>query len=87
MLRIVGQHLANLLFKEHYHLVEAVGEGVVGADVEAARKVVEGHGAYTGDEDTLDRRIGSRLDCIEKRTQVTRSAILPQNLMAMRALI
>ena len=59
LLRIIGQHLAHFLLCESYHLVEAEGKGVVGADVESAREVIEGHGTYSCDEDSLDRRIGA----------------------------
>ena len=54
---IIGEHLAHLLLGEAHHFVEAVGKGVVCADVEAAGQVVECHRADTCHEDTLDRGI------------------------------
>ena len=67
---VVGQHLAHFLFGEAYHLVEAVGEGIVSADVESARKVVKRHGTYACDENTFDGWVSARLYGVEECAQI-----------------
>ena len=53
VLGIVCQHFAHFLFGEAYHLVESVGKGIIGADVESTREVVKRHWDHTCDENTL----------------------------------
>ena len=55
LLLIIRQHLAHFLLGESYHLVEAEGKGVVGADIESACEIIEDHRAYSCDKDTLNR--------------------------------
>ena len=66
--RVVGQHLTYLLFGESHHLVESVGKGVVGTDIEAAGEVVEGHRTHACHEDALYGRIGTGFDRVEEGT-------------------
>ena len=70
MLAIVCQHLAHLLLCKAHHLVEAVGQRIVRADVESACEVIEGYWTYTCDEYTLDGRVCSCLYGVEECAQV-----------------
>ena len=63
---IVSEHLAHLLFRETYHLVEFRCERVVGSDIETTCEVVHCHGTYAGDETTLDAGIGPALILLKK---------------------
>ncbi len=65
---VISEHVANFLFRKTNHLVELVAQGIVRADVEAARQVVHRNGTYASDEDAFYRRVRSSLYRIKEVT-------------------
>ena len=63
---VILQHIPYIFFCESCHFIELWIQRVIGADVESAAEVVHRHGAYAGDETTLDAGIGSGFEFNEK---------------------
>ena len=68
---IVVQHRPHIFFRESSQFIKLRRSGIVRTYIETARQVVHCHGTDTRHETTLDGRIRSCLDGIEKRTEIT----------------
>ena len=77
LLGVVSEHVAHLVLCEAHHLVESVCKRIIGADVESAGEVIEGHRADTCDEYALNGRVCACLDGVKECAQVACAVSLP----------